>query len=108
MGNSETRNFAKPMETVFTAAVKAVRDLGYKIDSLDKANGLINFKTGMSWKSWAGQEMSVLLLDEGGGTCSVDIAGKRSQTGVILQVADWGEKASIAKKVFEAMGKYIT
>jgi hypothetical protein len=107
MAKSETRDYAKPASTILDGALRAIRDLGYKIDSIDKNNGLINFKTGMSWRSWAGQEMSVLVLGNGDNASSVDISSRRSQTGVILQVYDWGEKGKIAKKVFAGMEKYL-
>jgi hypothetical protein len=102
-----TREYADSQERVFDAALQAIRVFGYKIDNIDKTNGLLNFKTGMSWKSWAGQEMSILVLDNRNGTCTVDISGRRSQTGVILQICDWGEAAGIAKKVFGKMDEIL-
>jgi hypothetical protein len=107
MATAETKNYPHPQEKIFTAALKAVRDLGYKIDNLDKSNGLLNFKTGMSWKSWAGQEMSVLILDNGDQTCSVDITGRRNAHGAVLQVYDWGEASSIARKVFDRIDEQL-
>ena len=70
----------------FAASQKAVRDLGYKVDAIDRANGLLNFKTGMSWKSWAGQEMSLMLIDNGDGSIEVTVSGRRNQSGVVLQI----------------------
>ena len=96
---SETRTYPHPQAKIFNAAMKVVRDLGYKIDSIDKANGLLNFKTGMSWKSFSGQEMSILILDNGDGTCSVDIAGKRAAGG-FPQMIDWGEVSSLSSALF--------
>jgi len=107
MAKSETKDYTKPASTIFDAATRTIQDLGYKIDSLDKTNGLINFKTGMSLRSWAGQEMSVLVLGNGDSASSVSISGKRNQTGVIPQVYDWGEKGKIAKKVFAGMEKCL-
>lgn len=100
MAKPETRKYPHPTDKLFNAALMVVRELGYKIDTIDKVNGLLNFKTGMSWKSFAGQEMSVLVLDNGDGTCSVDIAGKRAAGGP-HQLIDWGEAGSIARKVFD-------
>jgi hypothetical protein len=107
MATSETRTYYQTVDRVFAGAQKAVRDLGYKVDSLDKANGLISFKTGMSWKSWGGQEMSIMIIDNGDGSVEVSVSGKRKQTGVILQVTDWGEAVGIAKKVFVKMNEHI-
>jgi len=81
--------------------------LNYKIDSIDNNNGLLNFKTGISMRSFAGKEMSVLVLSNGDNASSVDISGRRNSTGVLIQVFDWGEKGKIARKVFTGMEKYL-
>jgi hypothetical protein len=51
-------------EAVFNAFVQAVRDAGYTLASLDKANGRIVFRTDVSLFSF-GQEMSVVIIDNG-------------------------------------------
>lgn len=105
MASQESKNYSHSQEKLFNLSLKAVREFGYKIDSLDKVNGLINFKTGLSWKSWGGQEMSILILENGDKTCSVDISGRRNSAGVIPQVYDWGEASGIAKKIFEKISE---
>ena len=107
MAESECKNYEKTQDQVFAAAQKAVRDLGYKVDSLDKANGLLNFKTGMSWKSWSGQEMSIMLIHNGDGTVEASVSGRRNQSGVLIQACDWGEAASIAKNVLAKMDEHL-
>jgi len=107
MASSETETFQKSLDQVFSAAQKAVRDLGYKVDSLDKSNGLLNFKTGMSWWSWAGQEMSVMMIDNGNGSVEVSVSGRRNQSGVVLQLTDFGEAGGIARKVLAEMVKHL-
>jgi len=92
------KTFSFPSDNVLDAALKAISELRFKIDSVDRPNGLINFKTGMSFRSW-GQEMS-LLVTPGEGECSVEI-GKRLRFGLL----DWGEGASIAGKVFDLIAK---
>lgn len=81
--------------------------MGTKVDSFDKASGLLNFKTGMSLKSWAGQEMSVMMIDNENGSVEVSVSGRRNQSGVVLQVYDWGEAAGIAKKVIAKMDEHL-
>ena len=81
----------------------AVAKLGYKIYNVDKAKGLIQFKTPMSLFSWAGQDMSIAIKDNGNGT-TVAISGVRNPAG-FMQVYDWGEPGMIAKKVFSLMDK---
>lgn len=103
MAKPATHDFPFPQERIFATALQVVRALNYKIDNLDKANGLLTFKTQMSWKSWAGQEMSILIIDKGNGTCTVDIMGSRRSSGVFPQAYDWGEAGGIANKVFNKM-----
>ena len=107
MISDDTRRYWKTLDQVFVAAQRTVRDLGYKVDTMDRANGLLNFKTGMSWKSFAGQEMSVMMIDNGDGSVDVSITGRRNQNGVVLQVYDWGEAKGIASNVFKQMDAYL-
>ena len=102
MTKSITRNYSLTYEQVFNKAQIVVAKLGYKIHNVDKAKGLIQFKTPMSWFSWAGQDMSIAIKDNGNGTVSVDISGLRNTAG-FMQVYDWGEPGMIAKKVFSLM-----
>ena len=107
MAQPVTRDYSFPYQKVFNAALQAVRQKGYKISSIDKANGLLQFKTQMSLFSWAGQDMSILVLDNGDETCTVDIAGARNPSGVFTQAFDWGEAGMIANKVFGEMDKAL-
>lgn len=107
ISNGELWEFSIALDQAFSCAQKAIRDLGYKVDLLDKPNGLLNFKTGMSWSSWAGQEMSVMIIDNGDGTVEVSVTGRRNQNGVVLQVYDWGEAKGIAGKLLAKMAEYL-
>ena len=102
MTKSITRNYSLTYEQVFNKAQIVVAKLGYKIHNVDKAKGLIQFKTPMSWFSWAGQDMAIAIKDNSDGTVSVDISGVRNTAG-FMQVYDWGEPGMIAKKVFSRM-----
>jgi len=102
MPKSMSRNYSLPYEQVFNKVEIAVEKLGYKIYNIDKAKGLIQFKTPMSLFSWAGQDMAIAIKDNSDGTVSVDISGVRNTAG-FTQVYDWGEPGMIAKKVFSLM-----
>lgn len=107
ISNGALWEFSTTLDQAFSCAQKAIRDLGYKVDLLDKPNGLLNFKTGMSWSSWAGQEMSVMIIDNGDNTVEVSVTGRRNQNGVVLQVYDWGEAKGIASKLLARMAEYL-
>ena len=99
-----SRTYPLPREQVFDKALAAATKLKYRIADTDKANGLIRFKTAMSWLSWTGQDMSISIVDTGIGNCTVDISGVRNPSNFV-QVYDWGEPGMIAKKVFKQMDK---
>jgi hypothetical protein len=61
----------------------------------------------MSWHSWGGQEMSALISPDGIERCVVTLSGRRAQTGVIIQVYDWGEAGKVASKVLDRMTLFI-
>src|SRR5690349_17922066 len=102
MSRPIARNYSFAPERVFVAAVQAVQSFGYKIDKIDKANGLLTFRTGMSRKSWQGQEMSLVVLDVGDNTTNVSITGQRISTNS-FQLIDYNEAEGIAKQVLEKM-----
>lgn len=102
MAKPITRDFSLAHEQVLNNAVRAVSNLGYKISSIDKISGLLQFKTRMSLWSF-GQDISLLVLDNKNGTCTVNISSKTS----LPQVFDWGEASGIAEKVFKEMDKII-
>jgi|GEM_PF-2082441 hypothetical protein len=107
MSEAVTKVYKSTQAEIYSAAQRAIRDLGYKVDRLDRTNGLLTFKTGLSWKSWAGQEMSIMLIDVSSTEVEVSLSGKRNQTGVIVQLYDWGEVHGIANKVLEVMDEYL-
>lgn len=87
-------------EEVFAAFVQAVRQSGYTIDALDKQNGRIAFRSGASLLSW-GQSFSLVIIDNGDGTCSADVTNERKQ------LIDWGEGRKTVNKVTEAALKNL-
>ncbi|MEI6536851.1 MAG: hypothetical protein WCN98_16010 [Verrucomicrobiaceae bacterium] len=78
-------------EVVFRCVVQAVRDTGYAVGRVDKHNGMIAFKTGISWSSF-GQDITLVVVDMGK-TCSIDMTARSGQ------LFDWGESKQIGKKI---------
>lgn len=78
-------------EVVFRCVVQAVRDVGYAVGRVDKHNGMIAFKTGISWWSF-GQDITLVVVDMGK-TCSIDMTSRSGQ------VTDWGESKRIGQKI---------
>lgn len=103
MPKSVSKSFSADPDTTMTAAQRAIVGLGYKIDSIDRAAMMISFKTGLSWRSWAGQEMTLIVCQAQGGFCEVTLSGRMNQSGVYMQVYDWGEAGVIAGRVLDAL-----
>lgn len=97
LGNNEVKPQAvtrqrEVFDIVFRCVVQAVRDIGYAVQGVDKQNGMIAFKTGMSWWSF-GQDIQFVVVDEGNSTCAVDMTN--SYQGLI----DWGEGNRIGQRI---------
>jgi hypothetical protein len=90
-------------DKVIAAATAAISGLGYVLGAIDNQNGLISFETGMSMSSWAGQKMSVHVMDVGLEYVDVTIGGAMKTHGAQIQLYDWNEAAQIGTKVFKQM-----
>jgi hypothetical protein len=92
------------------AALKAltavIARLGYTLKGVDNQNGIITFETGMSMQSWAGQSMSVHVLQVKD-SVQITVGGNRKSHGAVLQVYDWGEANKIGAKVFEGLNSVL-
>ncbi len=98
--SKEFRNYNISKDQMVDVVVSSIRDLDYKLNNIDRNEGLINFETGLSMKSWAGQAMSVYIDSSVPNGVNVYISGVR-KSGAIKQVYDWGEAKGIATKIFE-------
>jgi hypothetical protein len=95
MNRSNQKIYSYPVAKVIDAALRVVTDLRYKIDNVDRQNGIVSFKTGMSLFSW-GQEVSILVVEDGPDKCSVDI-GNKLKVGIQMP---GGEAARLRTKIF--------
>ena len=98
---TETEWFDASPDRLFKAAVQTAAALGYSVKHTDPTARVIAFNTGMSFRSWAGQDMSVSVVQGDGAKNGVVVGGNRAQlAGGILgaaQVYDWGEKGKITR-----------
>jgi hypothetical protein len=74
--------------------VQAVRDFGYVVQNIDKQNGTIAFRTGISWRSF-GQDVQLVLVEGVDGSYSFDM------THSYEALTDWGEGKLIARRIKE-------
>jgi hypothetical protein len=90
------RTYAANGEQVWEALRQAIANLKYKDVREDLGTGTIEFRTGLSFWSWRGQQMTATVREAGPDATQLSIAG-----GVALkvQVTSWGEFKRIANKV---------
>ena len=103
MAKTLVMEYAADAATVTKAVTAVVARLGYTLKGIDKENGLVTFETGQSMKSWAGQSMSIHVMEVSETASQITIGGKRVAHGDQVQVYDWGEAGGIASKIVEAL-----
>ncbi len=96
MARSWTFRVNGSADKLFALAVKAISDLGYSITHSDAGSKTVSFETGMSWRTWQGQEMSAAVSADGA-VAELVISGARKGG----QLVQWGEKEAIARKIYD-------
>jgi hypothetical protein len=107
MAKSVISKYKSNTPQTINALMTTIARSGYTLGSVDKENGLITFETGKSMSSWAGQSMSVLVVDVDDEFVEITINGTMKSHGDQLQVYDWGEAAKIAKNIFLELDKVL-
>jgi hypothetical protein len=98
-------------ERLYAALLRTVSELGYSITNTDGQSGTISFSTGMSMRSWSGQNMTATIFALAEGGSKVVVGGKREQKGSPFggggQIVDWGEKGKITGKLLEHLDRML-
>jgi hypothetical protein len=103
-GEPIEQTFAASGQQVWEALRQTIAELRYKDVNEDAAAGTIEFRTGMSWSSWQGQQMTATVRETSPGMAQVSLTG-----GVALkvQLTSWGEKKKIARKVLAGIERKV-
>ena len=102
--NSNSDNFIGTMALMVQLAMKAVQDLGWKIDQTNENLGLVTFQTSISWGSWSGVSCSLTIEEVSPNTFTVRGTGKQNlRGGQILALNIGGEAKSKARKAIDKM-----
>ena len=89
---------------VVKLAMRAVQDLGWKIDQVNETLGLVNFTTGMSWGSWSGVSGTLNIDEDGAGGFKVTGTGKQNISGgQLLAINLFNEAQGKAQKAINRM-----
>ena len=92
------QTFAASGQQVWEALRQTIADLNYKDVNENPSAGTIEFRTGLSWSSWRGQQMTATVRDAGNGQSTLSLTGGLA---LKIQATSWGEKKRIAEKVIQ-------
>lgn len=109
MPRSEEQQYDASPERVYSAALKAIAELGYSVIGSDSQSGIVSFNTGMSWRSWSGQNMTITVIGDLSLT-RVAVTGGLAKKGTIVtggQLTGWGEKGAVTRRFLEALDRAI-
>jgi hypothetical protein len=96
MADVVQENYNAPGPQVLEAIEAAVNSLGYKI--VAQGEDFLEFKTGLSMKTWSGQRMEAKVVDEGDSGSVLRLVRQGSS-----QLYDWGEKKEVTARFFAAV-----
>jgi hypothetical protein len=92
------------MHQVAKLAMRAVQELGWKLDNVNETLGLVTFQTGMTWGSWSGVSGSLSIEEVGEYQFRVGGTGKQNvRGGQILALNLFGEAEGKITQVLNKM-----
>jgi hypothetical protein len=102
--NHETNAFRGSMIQMVKLAMRAVQQLGWKLDQANETLGLVTFQTGISWGSWTGVSCSLNIEEVAPGIFQVLGTGKQNVRGLQLFAPNlFGEARRKALKAIKTM-----
>jgi hypothetical protein len=102
--NPDTDTFSGTMAIMVKLAMRAVHELGWKLDQANEGIGLVTFETKISWGSWSGISCSLNIEEVSPNTFRVTGTGKQNVRGGQLGSFDiFGEAQKKALKVIDKM-----
>ena len=102
--NPATDTFTATMPQMVKLAIRAIQDLGWKLDNANETLGIVTFETGMSWGSWSGVACSLTIEEAEESTFRVIGTGKQNvRGGQLIALNLFGEAQGKAKKAIDRM-----
>lgn len=105
-GKTYQRRFPVPVAEAYSAAIRAIAELGYAVTAAISDAHVVSFNTGRSFKTWAGQDLTATVVADGEGSRVIlggSLATRGDPWGGGSQLVGWGEKASIANRLLDAI-----
>jgi hypothetical protein len=99
-----TDTFIGTMPLVVKLAMRAVQELGWKLENANETLGLVTFETGVTWGSWSGVSCSLNMEEVSRNHFRIKGTGKQNvRGGQLLAINLGGEAQGKAKKAIEKM-----
>ncbi|MGB2984237.1 MAG: zinc ribbon domain-containing protein [Candidatus Bipolaricaulia bacterium] len=106
--NRDADTFTGTMILMAKLAMRAVQELGWKLDQANETLGLVTFQTGISWGSWSGVSCSLSIEEVSPNAFRVTGTGKQNvRGGQILALNVGGEAQRKARKAIEKMKELV-
>ena len=102
--NSNTDTFSGTKLLIVKLAMKAIQEIGWKLDQANENLGLVTFQTGVTWGSWSGVSCSLNIEEMNEHEFKVTGTGKQNLSGGQLIALNIGNEAqSKARKAIDMM-----
>ena len=105
----ESDSFKGTMPLLVKLALRAIQDLGWKLDQANESLGFVVFQTSVSWGSWSGVSCTLNIEEIESNTYRVSGTGKQNINGMQLVALNiGGEAQGKARKAIEKMKELAT
>lgn len=102
--NRSTDTFSGTKLLIVKLAMKAIQEIGWKLDQANENLGLVTFQTGVTWGSWSGVSCSLNIEEINENEFKVTGTGKQNLSGGQLIALNIGNEAqSKARKAIDMM-----
>lgn len=102
--DARSGEFAGTKQLLARLAVKAIIDVGWRVDASDENTGLVSFTTGMTWGSFSGVSGTIVIEETSSGRFAVVGTGKQNiRGGQLLAPNLFNEANKKVAKVIERM-----
>ena len=91
--NPANNSFNGTMTILVKLAMRAVQELGWKLENVNENIGMVNFETGISWGSWSGVACSLNIEEIAANQFRVTGTGKQNLRGGQLGAFNIGGEA---------------
>ena len=105
--NTRTGLFTGTTLLLVKLAVRAIQELGWKVENANESVGIVTFETGMTWGwgSYSGVSCSLSIQELTPNTFRIVGTGKQNVRGAQLMAFDFGEAKKLANKAIAKMAQ---